>query len=37
LVIDVPSLIQRLAQLAGDGLLAGQHIEPLLKATHWSA
>lgn len=29
LVIDVPSLIDRLAQLAGDGLLAGQHIEPL--------
>lgn len=29
LVIDVPSLIERLAQLAGDGLLAGQHIEPL--------
>ncbi|MBS7674309.1 hypothetical protein KIN13_12825, partial [Vibrio cholerae] len=30
LVVDVPSLINRLAQLAGDGLLAGQHIEPLL-------
>ncbi|MCI1740111.1 MAG: FAD-dependent oxidoreductase [Pseudomonas veronii] len=29
LVVDVPSLIGRLAQLAGDGLLAGQHIEPL--------
>jgi hypothetical protein len=32
LVIDVPSLIQRLADLAGDGLLAGQVIEPLLDA-----
>src|SRR3990167_5642497 len=32
LVIDVPSLIQRLADLAGDGLLAGQKIEPLLEA-----
>jgi hypothetical protein len=31
LVIDVPSLIQRLADLAGDGLLAGQNIEPLLE------
>ena len=31
LVIDVPSLIQRLADLAGDGLLAGQKIEPLLE------
>ncbi|AMB87417.1 FAD-dependent oxidoreductase [Pseudomonas agarici] len=28
-VIDVPSLIARLAELAGDGLLAGQEIEPL--------
>ena len=30
LVVDVPSLIERLAELAGDGLLAGQAIEPLL-------
>ncbi len=29
LVVDVPSLIERLAHLAGDSLLAGQHIEPL--------
>ncbi|MGK9066709.1 FAD-dependent oxidoreductase [Stutzerimonas chloritidismutans] len=29
LVLDVPSLIQRLAQLAGDGLLKAEHIEPL--------
>lgn len=29
LVVDVPSLIARLAELAGDSLLAGQHIEPL--------
>ncbi|WP_236233824.1 NAD(P)/FAD-dependent oxidoreductase [Pseudomonas tohonis] len=29
LVLDVPSLIQRLADLAGDGLLAGRSIEPL--------
>ncbi|MCU9950684.1 NAD(P)/FAD-dependent oxidoreductase [Pseudomonas sp. PDM13] len=29
LVLDVPSLIQRLADLAGDGLLAGHTIEPL--------
>lgn len=29
LVLDVPSLIARLAELAGDGLLAGQRIEPL--------
>ncbi len=29
LVIDVPSLIGKLAELAGDSLLAGQHIEPL--------
>lgn len=32
LVVDVPSLIQRLADLAGDGLLAGKVIEPLLDA-----
>lgn len=32
LVVDVPSLIQRLAELAGDSLLAGQHIEPLHEA-----
>ena len=31
LVVDVPSLIERLAELAGDGLLAGQHIEPLFE------
>ncbi|MCQ4294168.1 FAD-dependent oxidoreductase [Pseudomonas stutzeri] len=30
LVLDVPSLIARLAELAGDSLLAGQQIEPLL-------
>ena len=29
LVVDVPSLIARLAELAGDSLLAGQQIEPL--------
>ncbi len=29
LVLDVPSLIARLAELAGDGLLAAQRIEPL--------
>ena len=29
LVLDVPSLIARLAELAGDGLLAGQTVEPL--------
>ncbi|UVE17283.1 FAD-dependent oxidoreductase [Pseudomonas sp. LS44] len=29
LVLDVPSLIARLADLAGDSLLAGQHIEAL--------
>jgi glycerol-3-phosphate dehydrogenase len=32
LVVDVPSLIQRLAELAGDSLLAGQRIEPLHEA-----
>jgi len=32
LVVDVPSLIARLAELAGDSLLAGQHIEPLHEA-----
>ena len=31
LVVDVPSLIERLATLAGDGLLAGQSIEPLFE------
>lgn len=31
LVIDVPSLVQKLAQLAGDSLLAGESIEPLHK------
>jgi len=29
LVVDVPSLLARLAELAGDSLLAGEHIEPL--------
>jgi glycerol-3-phosphate dehydrogenase len=29
LVIDVPSLLANLAELAGDTLLAGEHIEPL--------
>ncbi len=29
LVLDVPSLIARLAELAGESLLAGQQIEPL--------
>ncbi|WP_312929908.1 FAD-dependent oxidoreductase, partial [Stutzerimonas nitrititolerans] len=29
LVLDVPSLITRLAELAGDSLLTGQRIEPL--------
>ena len=29
LVLDVPSLIARLAELAGDSLFAGQQIEPL--------
>ncbi|MGY4531579.1 glycerol-3-phosphate dehydrogenase [Pseudomonas sp. TE3786] len=31
LVLDVPSLIQRLAELAGDSLLSGEAIEPLLE------
>jgi glycerol-3-phosphate dehydrogenase len=31
LVVDVPSLIARLAEMAGDSLLAGQTIEPLLE------
>ncbi len=31
LVLDVPSLIQRLAELAGDSLLSGERIEPLLE------
>ncbi|MFP3515921.1 FAD-dependent oxidoreductase [Pseudomonas sp. SIMBA_077] len=31
LVVDVPSLIERLAELAGDSLLAGQTIEPLFE------
>ena len=29
LVLDAPSLVARLAELAGDSLLAGEHIEPL--------
>ena len=31
LVVDVPSLLARLAELAGDGLLAGEHLQPLLE------
>ncbi|WP_375740443.1 FAD-dependent oxidoreductase [Pseudomonas boanensis] len=31
LVLDVPSLIARLADLAGDGLLAAREVEPLLE------
>ncbi|WP_314915422.1 FAD-dependent oxidoreductase [Pseudomonas helleri] len=31
LVVDVPSLVERLAELAGDSLLAGQKIEPLFE------
>lgn len=31
LVIDVPSLVGKLSELAGDSLLAGQNIEPLLN------
>jgi glycerol-3-phosphate dehydrogenase len=31
LVLDVPSLIARLAELAGDGLLAAERIEPLCE------
>lgn len=31
LVVDVPSLIGRLAELGGDSLLAGQKIEPVLE------
>ncbi len=31
LVVDVPSLVNRLAELAGDSLLAGQQIEPLYE------
>ncbi|WP_417661772.1 FAD-dependent oxidoreductase [Pseudomonas sp.] len=32
LVLDVPSLINRLAELSGDSLLAGQTIEPLFES-----
>ncbi|KJK09037.1 FAD-dependent oxidoreductase [Pseudomonas alkylphenolica] len=32
LVVDVPSLLARLADLAGDSLLAGEQIEPLQDA-----
>lgn len=35
LVVDVPSLIERLANLAGDSLLAGQSIEPLFDNNEW--
>lgn len=31
LVIDVPSLVERLAELSGDSLLAGTRVEPLLE------
>jgi len=31
LVLDVPSLVSRLAELAGDGLLRAQHIAPLYE------
>lgn len=31
LVLDVPSLIARLSELAGDGLLAAEQVEPLLE------
>lgn len=31
LVLDMPSVIERLSELAGDGLLAGERIEPLRK------
>ncbi|MCF7534527.1 NAD(P)/FAD-dependent oxidoreductase [Pseudomonas petrae] len=31
LVIDIPSLVKKLAELAGDSLLAGQDIEPLRR------
>jgi glycerol-3-phosphate dehydrogenase len=31
LVLDVPSLIDRLAELAGNSLVAARHIEPLLE------
>ena len=36
LVIDVPSLIERLAELSGDSLLAGEKIEPLLEGEEMS-
>lgn len=36
LVLDVPSLIARLAELAGDGLLAAQDIQPLRDGTQLS-
>ena len=36
LVLDVPSLITRLAELAGDGLLTAERIEPLLEQGEWS-
>ncbi|MFI8480495.1 NAD(P)/FAD-dependent oxidoreductase [Pseudomonas sp. NPDC078700] len=32
LVLDVPNLIKRLAELAGDSLLAGEVIEPIFEA-----
>ena len=36
LVLDVPSLITRLAELAGDGLLAARDIQPLRDGTQLS-
>ncbi|MBB6340180.1 glycerol-3-phosphate dehydrogenase [Pseudomonas fluvialis] len=36
LVLDVPSLITRMAELAGDGLLAAQDIQPLRDGTQLS-
>ncbi|WP_339515870.1 NAD(P)/FAD-dependent oxidoreductase [Pseudomonas sp. RL_15y_Pfl2_60] len=32
LVLDVPSLINRLAELSGDSLFAGQRLEPILES-----
>ena len=37
LVIDVPSLLANLAELAGDSLLAGERIEPLREGNSWLA
>ncbi|WP_437882637.1 NAD(P)/FAD-dependent oxidoreductase [Pseudomonas sp. LRF_L74] len=35
LVLDVPSLIARLAELAGDSLLAGHDIQPIDEGDEW--